>query len=312
MTDMILDTDIGDDIDDAYALAMAARSAELRLAGVTTVFRSARRRAQLATRLLAELGRAEVPVRAGCDMPLVETPRGRNDDRHDVKGAFIPSQHAGDYEEVPVTGEHAVDFIIAAVRGAAAPGAPGRVSLVGIGPLTTIAMALRKAPDMAGALQSITLMGGVYSEQFPEWNILCDPEAAWVVFHAGAPLRLVGLDVTMQCLLSEENVRRMSQRRTGALSLLDLWTRRWFSHSGSSTPVLHDPLAVATLVDPTLVTWEERTVEVVLEGRLRGCTTTRRPVDRHGVTVPGPRAQVAVAVDVRRFTELFMERILSA
>ncbi len=306
MTDIILDTDIGDDIDDAHALTFAARSPELRLLGVTTVFRNAARRAQMASKLLEELGKADVPVRSGCDVPFIETVRARDNDRYDAHGAFIPCQHAGEYDDMGLgSDEHAVDFIVRMARES-----PGRITLVGIGPLTNIGMALRKAPDIASKLRSITLMGGVFGEQFPEWNILCDPEAAWIVFHSGAPLSLVGLDVTMQCPLRPEEVQRIAARGTGVTRLLDSWIRRWYEHFSFPNPVLHDPLAVATLVDSTLVAFEERSVEVALEGRQRGCTPTRKLTGPHGVAAPAPALRIAVSVDAPRFTRLFMERVL--
>jgi purine nucleosidase len=305
VTDIILDTDIGDDIDDAYALAFAARSPELRLLGVTTVFRNARRRAQMAERLLEELGTPDVPVRRGCDTPLVEAVGTGASDRFDAQGDFIPCQHAGEYDDRGRgSDEHAVDFIISAARGN-----PGAVTLVGIGTLTNIAMALRKAPDIGPKLRSITVMGGVFGEQFPEWNIRCDPEAAWIVVHCGAPVSLVGLEVTMQCALRRENVQRISARGSGVARLLDSWTRRWSERSGSE-PILHDPLAVATLVDPSLVSFEDRVVEAALEGRQRGCTPTRKPAGPHGAGTPAATARVAVSVDVPRFISLFMDRVV--
>jgi purine nucleosidase len=307
MTDIIIDTDIGDDIDDAFALTFAARSPELRLVGVTTVFRNACRRAQMAQRLLEELGVPDVPVRPGCDVPLVEAVRAGDNDLYDEQGAFIPCQHAGEYDgRESGSDEHAVDFIIRTTRNR-----PGQITLVGIGPLTNVGLALRKAPDIASKLRSITLMGGVFGEQFPEWNILCDPEAAWIALHSGAPLSLVGLDVTMQCPLPQEEVQRIAARGTGVTRLLDLWTRRWSEHHRVLNPVLHDPLAVATLVDPSLVVFEQRSVEVVLEGKQRGCTPTRKPGGPHGTAAPAPARHIAVSVDTPRFTRLFMERVLS-
>jgi inosine-uridine nucleoside N-ribohydrolase len=307
MTDIILDTDIGDDIDDAYALHLAARSPEIRLVGVTTVFRSAARRAQMAARLLDELGRRDVPVRAGCDLPLVEGIRVSQNDSFDESGAFVPCQHAGEYDGMTHgSEEHAVDFLIRTAREA-----PGRITVVGIGPQTNIAVALRKAPDLAAKLAGITVMGGVFGEQFPEWNILCDPEAAWIVCHAGVPLTMVGLDVTTQCRLDGRGVDRIAARETAPTRLLHAWTSRWRERNGFRTPILHDPLAVATLVDPSLVTFEERAVDVALEGRLRGCTPTRKPAGPHGEAVPAPRARIAAGVDAARFGSFFLERILA-
>ncbi|HET6487827.1 MAG TPA: nucleoside hydrolase [Spirochaetia bacterium] len=313
MERIILDTDIGDDIDDAFALTLVVRSPELSLAGVTTVFRNAERRAKLSLKLLSTLGVSGIPVLAGCDTPFVEGFRAQDRDTWDPEGRFIPCQYATDYDGIRLpSDEHAVDFIIRTVREQ-----PGQIVLVTIGPLTNAAMALRKAPDIASKLKSITMMGGYRSENAPEWNILCDPEAARIVFTAGAPIAMVGLDVTLQCSLSLQEVDRLRQAGSDGLGLLYELTQKWLAHSGAKNPILHDPLAVATLIDESVVRFEPRLVQVALEGTARGCTLTRTPPDpakdRHyGKGRPEqPPCRVASAVDAARFKTLFLGRVLS-
>ncbi len=322
MERIILDTDIGDDIDDAFALTLAVRSPELSLAGVTTVFRNAERRARLALKLLSTLGVSGAPVLAGCDNPFVESFRVQERDTWDPQGRFVPCQYAMEYDGIALPSEeHAVDFIIRTVREQ-----PGQIVLVTIGPLTNVGMALRKAPEIASRIKSITMMGGWRSENAPEWNILCDPEAAWIVFTAGVPITMVGLDVTLRCSLSTQEVERLRQAGSEGLGLLYEMTQKWIAHSGAHNPILHDPLAVATLIDESVVRFEPRLVQVALEGAQRGCTLTRTPPLGRGSTPPElsqdrhsakgmpeqPAVRVASMVEAARFKSLFLERILKA
>ncbi len=204
-----------------------------------------------------------------------------------------------------------MDFIIRTVREQ-----PGQIVLVTIGPLTNAAMALRKAPDIAKSLKSITTMGGWRSENSPEWNILCDPEAARIVFTSGVPITMVGLDVTLRCSLSLQEVDRLRQAGSAGLGLLYELTQKWLAHSGAKSPILHDPLAVATLIDNSVVRFEPRIVQVALEGTHRGCTLTRTPPDpsqdRHFAKGKSeqPASRVASMVDAARFKSLFLDRIL--
>jgi purine nucleosidase len=312
MERIILDTDIGDDIDDAFALALVVKSPELALAGVTTVFRNAGRRARLSLKLLETLGISDVPVLAGCDMPLVEKLPVQDRDEWDAQGGFIPCQYEPALDDIALPSrEHAVDFIIRTVNAA-----PGAIVLVTIGPLTNVALALRKAPEIAPRVKSITMMGGWRAENAPEWNIMCDPEAARIVFTSGIPVTMVGLDVTLQCQLTLQEVERLRGAGSQGLGLLYTLTQKWLASSRAPNPILHDPLAVATLIDPAAVAFEPRLVQVALEGAARGCTLTRTPPaqsqERHS-TKGGPdqpACRVATAVDAARFKALFLGRLL--
>jgi purine nucleosidase len=200
---ILLDTDIGDDIDDALALTVVLNSPELELVGVTTVFRDAPRRAILARQLLDMGGRGDVPAVAGCSEPLFPSwdkfPGGKSLGRQ-----FEALDDSLQWTDT----NRAVEFIIDKVRDFASRGE--RLTLVPIGALTNLALAFLWAPDIIPQCR-VVLMGGKWGSKFAEpdaeWNILCDPEAAALVFRSGVDLTMVGLDVTMQCVLSPEEER---------------------------------------------------------------------------------------------------------
>lgn len=292
---VIIDTDIGDDVDDALALALALSSPELDIVGVTTVFRNTTLRAKLAKKLLQVFDRPDIPVIKGIEKPLV----------NDWDRTLIPPQVQAVEEEIEVDEKiRAVDFIIENVLNA-----PGEIVLVTLGPLTNIATALIEEPGLKDRTR-IHMMGGMYSQAFPEWNIHCDPEAARIVFDSGIPITMVGLDVTLKCRLSKTEVDRMysfGSKRTQFLSTL---IKIWQEGDESKYPILHDPLAVATLFDPSLVKKRRMNIKVETRGEFtRGVTVVTDNPFLEG----GNRGSVDVCVEVeaRRFIDLFLERVLA-
>ncbi len=285
---IILDTDIGDDIDDALALTVALNSPEVEVVGVTTVFRDAPRRAILARKLLELMGREEVPVFAGCSQPLLPD-----------WGSFPGGQAVGRQFETLGPGEtwseprHAVDFLIQSARSFASRGQT--LTIVPIGALTNVALAFQLAPEIIASCR-VVMMGGKWSEGVAEWNILCDPEAAAMVFGSGANLAMVGLDVTMRCILSKEQEAMFhgsAQPHARFLGqLIELW---------GHAITLHDPLTVLTLFSD-VVRFEPRRLQIGLHG---GSIRARTQV------LEGePNVSAAVDVDVERAKSLFLERAL--
>lgn len=286
--DMVLDTDIGDDIDDALALGLICNSPELNLIGVTTVFRDAPRRAILATEILRLFGRENVPVHAGTSQPLLQRwsdiPHG---------GAQLGKQfQALDPKLEPPVGALAVDFLAQQIIEYSKCGV--KLTIAAIGPLTNIALLFALHPATI-PLCRLMIMGGQPSERLAEWNILCDPEAAAMVFRAGADLTMIGLNVTTRCVLSEAQVAQFrdakTERATFLADLVDLWNHE---------VILHDPLTILTLLDDC-VQLEPKRIEVGLCGEERALTTE----------VEGEaNCRVAVAVDAERAIDDFMRRIL--
>ncbi|MHC1785739.1 MAG: nucleoside hydrolase [Christensenellales bacterium] len=264
---LLIDTDIGGDIDDALALAMALNSPQIDLLGVTTVYAASQWRTDLVKEMLRVWGREDVPVRRGAERPIL--------------GRFPHDTGAG-----PLVNE-AVPFIIETCRNN-----PGCV-LLGIGPLTNIALALAIAPEIAGTTRFV-FMGGMLKCAQPEWNIQCDPEAAKIVFDL-VPLRLIGLDITEQCRLSREEAEQLTQGDDPRLRFLKGEFDRFFSHF-TFLPTLHDPLALASLLWDDLITWEDLAIRVETAGSLTRGTTVQMRQEQQGKVLWGREVVAAEAV----------------
>ncbi len=205
MTVTIIDTDIGTDVDDAMALALAAASPEITLAGVTTVHGNATLRGRIARRLLDLAGRSDVPVVAGRTAAL--RPSAVEDFHWNAlwghEGAGLLSVAERDVHENDLHNDAAARFLVDKISRS-----PGEVSLVTIGPLTNVARALEIAPDLAEHVRKITIMGGLVHRGSFKWpahfetNLNADPRAAEIVLNSGAPITLVPLEVTLQVYLT--------------------------------------------------------------------------------------------------------------
>ena len=296
MQKIILDTDIGDDIDDALALAFAIMSGKIELLGVTTVFRNAAQRAELACCLLEALGRTDIPVYTGIGKTLLQSiPDWENvaADHRPRQMEVLKKQAAS----IQPQSEHAVDFIIETVMAS-----DGDITLMPIGPFTNIAAAFTLEPRLAQKTQ-ICMMGGATDRVRPEWNALCDPEGTRVLFGTGAPITMVGLDVTTKCVMPYDQVKTIGAVDRPINQICYELIHLWGGDNPEPRPTLHDPLAVATLIDPTLCETREMRIEV-----------ETRADHLRGATVPAagePNTSVCVSVDSTRFMDYFVE-ILTA
>ncbi|MBO0701342.1 MAG: nucleoside hydrolase, partial [Candidatus Dormibacteraeota bacterium] len=237
---LLLDTDIGTDVDDCLALALLLHSPEVELEAVTCVYGDVDLRARMVLKLLALAGRTEVPVAAGAAQALLGQ-RPVYWEGHEGAGLLEPE----DDRLTPVAG-HAAELIVRQAREN-----PGRLTLLAIGPLTNVALAVLVEPELPRLLAGVTIMGGsvrVGDLALPrvEHNFACDPEAAQVVLGAGLPVTLVPLDVTLKTRLGAGALEAI---RTGGTPFdeavarqLELYPR--FVERGFTTP--HDPLAAAT------------------------------------------------------------------
>lgn len=243
---ILLDTDIGDDVDDVYALALLATLPEVDLRGVTTVFGETDKRAQLAAKLLSVMGRKEVPVCAG---------------RAGARKIGPQYLWAAGFQSPAIKRMTAVQLMKREVERF-----PGEVTIVTIGALTNAGDLLSQHPEVARKIRRIVMMGGAafvgYNNQpppTPEWNIRCDPAAARTVFTSGVPIVMAGLDATTMMQLDEERQKRMaaSGRRTNdaIASLRLLW--------GRPVPTLYDPVAVAYATGHVFA--EEKAVHIQVE-----------------------------------------------
>lgn len=284
---VILDTDIGDDIDDAFALALALRSPELKILGVTTTFGNTELRARLVERYLTAVGRSDIPVAAG---PASEA--------HNV---FTQKAYA---QRAPGT-VHAdgVAFLLDQIRKH-----PGEITLIGIGPLVTVQAAIERDPATFRKLKRVVIMGGSIERGYDgdggerrppdaEWNIVRDPAGAQALLASGVPVFMMPLDST-QIHLEEaerEHIFAYGSPLTDQLTLLyHQWKAGTENHS--PTPTLFDPVAVTYSFRPDLCPAKPMHIDV----------------DDKGFTRPGPGApnvEVCLASDEKGFLALLQNRL---
>lgn len=306
---VILDCDPGHD--DAMAILLAAK--RLDVLGITTVAgnQSLDKVTMNALKVVELAGLTHIPVARGAAYPLVRPPRYAPEVHGEtgLDGPALPPPTARTLDA------HAVDFIIDTVM------RTDGVTLVPTGPLTNIALALRKEPRVAARIPEICLMGGALTHgnvtAAAEFNIYFDPEAAHAVFTSGIPITMVGLNVTEQVIATPQ--RRQQLRALGtrvariAAEMLDFYSGALERAYGLAGGAMHDPLAVAALIDPAVLQFERMHVAIELTGaNTLGRTVCddrflRAGARRDAAVRPGdpPNAEVAVAVDGERFFHLF-------
>ena len=251
---VILDTDIGDDIDDSFALLLLLESHKFNCLGVTTVFRNSLKRAKMAKQLIRSLG-YDIKVYRGIDDPLKQnidhliSKEIKEKEKYDEDGKYIFPQYDKSMENEKVEDENAVDFIIRMIHLY-----PHEVTLIPIGPLTNIASAIKKDPTIVPLIKEIRLMGAGLNLNFVERNILCDPDAAKIVFSSNInKIVAVTINVTSLTSLTEEEVNSLKNNNSKAIKLVYEAMMKWFKHYEFSSPVMHDPLTVASLIDESII-----------------------------------------------------------
>jgi inosine-uridine nucleoside N-ribohydrolase len=304
MRKVVWDMDPG--IDDALALVLALKSPEVQVLGITTVAGNApvETTSANARRVLEYLNADNIPVAMGAASPL----------NHPLEDAL--SHHGPDGlgncdlppPEQPLYPARAWDFLARSVLDA-----PGEVTLVATGPLTNVACAFERNPELPGLLAGLVLMGGAYRltpygegnrTLYAEFNIWQDPEAARIVFNSGADIFAVGLDVTMDptTCLNSQHLEQIKAEHTPAAHLAAQLVEYEVKYHGCCR--MHDPLALAVLLDASLFDFTSARVEVIKEnGWDRGVTRILPSGSSQSI-------QVASAVDGSRFLKLFLSRIL--
>ena len=321
---IIIDTDPG--VDDAFALFLAMTSPELKIEAITAVAGNLPLSITLpnALRLVEIAGRTDIPVAAGATAPLAR--RLVTADVHGENGLAGADFPAPSLKPVP---EHAVDLLRAIIEKN-----PGEITLVCLGPLTNIALALQADPALAGKIAQITMMGGSISggniTPAAEFNFYVDPEAADIVFRSGVRIVMVGLDVTEKVTLTEKHLARI-EAGTGPVSTaiakigrLELEMAR---KRGSDGFHMHDPLAMASLLDSEILRLEDYLVKIETAGLysagasygykhnpVRGSAPMKDAADVSRVSDAAlrPNAKVAVGVNSDRFFELLIPRLTKA
>lgn len=285
---IILDTDIGTDVDDAWALGLCLASTDLDLVGVTLVHGDLDTRAKIALKFLRLAGRPDVPVYAGEASPIT-----------DGKG-IVWAGHEGtetDFSDIEGISAHpdGVRFILDTVRRS-----PGEVIVCSIGPLTNIAEAVRREPQTMAAVKKLVAMVGDYRGEgghnaSREHNGCVDPAATRIVLECGIPATVVGLNVTMRVTVSGEDLLPLQGWPLG--DYLAAMSRQYMRIVGRDILYMHDPLAVATIVDQSLVTCRQMGASVLDDGRI--------------AWRPGGPIDVCDNVDSHRFVQLLRSNIYS-
>ena len=300
MKPIILDTDIGTDVDDCLALALCLASPELKVIAITTVYGDTRLRARMVLKLLALRGVNDVPVAAGAEKPLLDRVPVYWEG-HEGQGLLTPEDNA----LAPVA-EHASDLIARVVMMR-----PGEIILIAIGPLTNVALAMLKEPRLARALGGLVIMGGVVGGKgalhlpWTEHNFRSDPEAAQIVLASGAPMAIVPLDVTTQVRIRPVGVARLAAADTPFHIAVADQVRQYPRYKQHGWTYLHDPLAVATVIRPELVKWESLNAVVEAEGtHTAGKLLVRLPSESAPAT-----AEIALEVKVAQAEAFIIGRM---
>lgn len=293
-TPIILDTDIGTDVDDCLALALVLSSPELRLEGVSCVYGDVDLRAAMVRKLLRLRGLEGVPVLRGARSPL----RGLQPvywAGHEGAGLLDEA----DLAPVPPA-LHAAAWLVEEVRRR-----PGQLHLVAIGPLTNVALAFLIAPELPGLLRGLTLMGGratPVGEPQREHNLLCDPDAARIVLASGAPIHMIPLDVTTQVRARADAPERIASGGTAFHRAVGEQLRRYPPFAERGWTSLHDPLAVAAVARPDLVAGRRLHLEVEPASGSTTSSESSSPQD----------PAVALQVDIGGFERFFLDRVSGA
>jgi purine nucleosidase len=303
---ILFDTDPG--IDDACAMLLALASPELSVEGLSVVHGncSLEQATTNALSILELVKAGHIPVAKGCGLPLVQP------------SLLAPETH-GDtglgYARLPEprtrpTMQHGSDFLIEKIMSS-----PGEITLVAIGPLTNVALAIRQEPRIVDAVKELFIMGGAIRYEgnttaLAEFNTYVDPHAAHIVYHAGMPTTLVPLDVTYQCILTPGDVTRMQEVDSPITKFVADSTRFYMEfhdeYQSIQGCVINDPLALALTFAPELCTYQEMPVDVDLSG---GISMGKTVGDFYNYGKKPANMRVALGVKPRDFMDLFVERI---
>lgn len=304
---IILDCDPGHD--DAIAILLAAHHPEIDLLAITTVAgnQSVEKTTRNALKVCSLANIRDVPIAMGLDRPLVR-PAQHAPDIHGESGLDGPNIPEPDIELAP---QSAVSLLIDLLMNS-----DGDITLVATGPLTNIAAAIRSEPAILPKIQAISLMGGAIglgnTTPAAEFNIYTDPEAAAIVFGCGRPITMSPLEVTHQALATEAVTSRLRAAHrpvaTFAADLLVFFANRYRNVFGFPAAPVHDPCAVAAVVDPTILHAYDMRVEIETRGEW---TVGRTVCDVYGKFGLKPNARVGYALEVERFWEMLISTLLT-
>lgn len=303
---VILDTDPG--IDDALAFILLKAMPEISLQAITVTHgnTSVEKCTKNALKLVELLGLQDIPVAMGATEPLVRA-LSIAEETHGDTGlghAILPDPKVG------VIQENAANLIIDIVNAN-----PGEITILCIGPVTNLALALLKEPTLRKKIKNVVSMAGTIhypgnATPSSEYNVFCDPESFDILLRSGIDLTIIPLDVTYQCLFTKAHVARLDSAREDIRTFIDRSTSFYMEfhaeYQGIQGCAINDPLAAAILVKPDLVTFRDYYVDIELHGEF---TTAKISADHFNATGIAPNAKVAMEVNVDAFMDFFIERV---
>lgn len=305
---ILFDTDPG--IDDALAILLALASPELSVEGLSVVHGncSLDQATQNALSILELANAGHIPVAKGCAVPLVQPSLLAPETHGDTGMGYA---HLPEPRLEPIR-QHAVDLLIERILAT-----PEEITLVAIGPLTNVALAVRQEPRLIESLKELIIMGGALRYEgnttaLAEFNTYVDPHAAHILYHAGIPTTLVPLDVTYQCILMPSHVQRLQEIDSPITRFVADATRFYMEFHDEYQKiegcVINDPLALALTFAPELCTYQDLPVDVDLSC---GISMGKTVADFYNYNKKPPNLKVALGVRSRDFIDLFVERVIS-
>ncbi|HLO15437.1 MAG TPA: nucleoside hydrolase [Anaerolineales bacterium] len=303
---ILFDTDPG--IDDSCAILLALASPEISLEGLSIVHGncSLEQATKNALSVLELANANHIPVAKGCGLPLVQ-PSLLAPETHGDTG--LGYAKLSEPQTKPIV-QHGIDFLIERILSA-----PGEITLVAIGPLTNVALAIRQEPRLVEAIKELIIMGGAIRREgnttaLGEFNTYVDPHAAHIVYHAGIPTTLVPLDVTYQCILTPNDVKQLQKIDSSITKFVADATRFYMEFHDKYQKiegcVINDPLALALTFAPELCTYKELPMDVDISG---GISMGKTVADFYNYGKKPANLRVALGVRARDFIDLFVERM---
>ena len=304
---IIIDTDPG--VDDALTFLLALASPEIELEALSTVQGNVtvEKATRNALSVLELANASHIPVAQGCAQPLVKQPHESGETVHGTSG--VGRSNLPEPESKPLE-QHAVDFLIEKIMAE-----PNQISLFPIGPLTNVALAIRKEPRIARNLKELVIMGGAIRSggnitPLAEFNIHEDPHAAHIVFHSGIPITLIPLDVTYKCLLTSADIDRLNKINSPIAGFIrdatGVYMDFYKQYEDFDGCAMHDPLTLATIFAPEIFRFEDHYVDVDISG---GISMGNTFADFMRVSRKPANIKIALDVRGRDFVELFIERM---
>ena len=303
---LILDTDPG--IDDALAFILLKAMPEISLQAITTTHgnTTVQKCTENALKLVELLDMENIPVAEGAHEPLVKTLSVAEETHGDtgLGHAVLPAP------KIKPVAINAANLIIDIVNAN-----PGEITILCIGPVTNLALALLKEPSLRKKIKNVVSMAGTIhypgnATPSSEYNVFCDPEAFDILLRSGIDLTIVPLDVTYKCLFTKAHIERLKGAREDIRTFIDRATAFYMDfhleYQGIEGCAINDPLAAAILLKPELVTMRDYYVDIELHGDF---TTAKLSADHFVALGNPPNAQVAMEVNVEGFMDFFIERV---